>query len=232
MTKKEVIEAYTKPGGAIDREYDPILARMQPGRAMSAKEAERDEKKRAFESSFIAFKETPTGLDASPLRGEYTYRNRESLLSIDVEGGKKRYFFFIGASPAERLWKVYEEVPVGDGTPLGRTYQDAVASLSVYLAAPGRVRAIDEKDVLQTTVDWDDDKSRLRAVDRGVEHLVGIVLEDKAILGALPQLRANKAEDVFAMDPSVQSVTQNPPSDPNAEKKPDPAQGVGKPKKR
>ena len=42
------------------------------------------------------------------------------------------------------------------------------------------------------TVDWQDGQTHLRVIDRG-KNLVGVVLEERATLNALPQLRANKA---------------------------------------
>jgi hypothetical protein len=46
--------------------------------------------------------------------------------------------------------------------------------------------------------------------------VVGVVLEDKRTLSNLPQLRAMKAEDPFALDPSVSAITRGGISDPNA----------------
>jgi hypothetical protein len=143
MSRKQLVEAYGRPGGIIDQEYNPELARMQPGRAMTAKESERDDKKRAFENSFVEFKSTPTGYDASAIRAEYTYRNKEGVMAIETRG-LRRYFFFIGAEPGERLWKVYDEVRLGDDSVLGKTFQDAAVNTTAMLAQPGRVAGREE----------------------------------------------------------------------------------------
>ena len=62
--------------------------------------------KAEFRRSWIEFGNLPTGVDASPLKGEYTYKNKEAMMSIQ-RGGKTRYFFFIGAGevliPAGRV---------------------------------------------------------------------------------------------------------------------------------
>ena len=218
MTHKQVVELYNKPGGLIDQEYNPALARLQPGRIMSAKEAERDDKKRAFAASWVEFKSTPTGYDASPIRAEYSYRNHEAVMAVEHEG-LRRYFFFIGAVPGERLWKVYDEVRLGDGAVLGRTFQEAAGQVAAHLGA-GAVSVPQDaaKGIIAPTVAWQDEKSRLRLVDRTGEGIVAVVLEDKQVLGALPQLRVNRLDDPFALDPSVRAITQAPISDPSAEK--------------
>jgi hypothetical protein len=52
-------------------------------------------------------------------------------------------------------------------------------------------------------------------VDRSGEQLVGIVLEDKTTLSNLSALRPHKADDPFAIDPSVTAITKQGVTDPN-----------------
>ncbi len=212
----EVTKVYNATGGLYDIEYDPVLAKMQPGVRMQALEADRENRKSAFASSFLEFKDTPTGYDATGLKGEYTYRNHEEIMNIDKDG-KRRYFFFIGAPPGERLWKIYDEIPLSSSGPLGTSYQDAVTKLNTTLGVAGRIRAADpNQGTFYTTADWQDATSHLRAVDRSFEKIVGVVLEDRQTLSALPQLRAVKADDPLAMDPSIAAITKGGVSDPNA----------------
>ena len=42
------------------------------------------------------------------------------------------------------------------------------------------------------------------------------MLEDKRTLANLPQLRANKVDDPFALDPSIAAITRGGISDPSA----------------
>src|SRR3954468_2692738 len=100
MNHNEVVNVYNKVDGLFDREYNPLLLKTQPGVQMRALEADRDNRKSAFERSFLEFKDTPTGYDATGLKGEYSYKNHESIMFVD-RGGKKRFFFFIGAPPGE-----------------------------------------------------------------------------------------------------------------------------------
>jgi hypothetical protein len=215
VTHTDVTKIYNAQGGLFDVEYDPVLAKMQPGVRMQALEADRENRKSAFASSFLEFKDTPTGYDVTGLKGEYTYRNHEEIMNIDKDG-KRRYFFYIGAPPGERLWKIYDEIPLTTG-PLGTTYQEAVTKLNTTLGVAARIRAADPSQGLYyTTADWQDASSHLRAVDRSSEKIVGVVLEDRQTLSALPQLRSVKADDPLAMDPSIAAITRGGVSDPSA----------------
>ena len=214
MSHADVTKTFTENGGIIWKDYDEKLAKARVGPEMSAIENEREQAKQAFGRSFIEFKDTPTGYDATAIKGEYTYKNRESLMWITRQG-KKRYFFFIN----DRLWKMYDEVPLAESGVLGKTYLDAVNTMNGKVAAQGRVQGADPaKGINATTVDWKDGSSHLRVVDRSGEHLVAVVMEDNGTLGNLASLRPNKAEDPTAIDPTIAAVTKGGLSDPNAGK--------------
>jgi hypothetical protein len=216
MSHLEVIKTYNQVGGLFDREYDPILAKTQPGVQMNAIEADRENRKGAFAVSFIEFGTTPTGYDATGVKDEFTYRNHESVMSVDKDG-KRRYFFFIGAPPSERLWKMYDEVPLKAGGLYGASYAEAVAKLQASVGAPPRVLTPKPGGPLRlVSSDWQDPGTHLRADDRSGDRVVGIVLEDKRTLVALPQLRSVKVEDPLALDPSIAAITRGSLSDPNA----------------
>lgn len=212
MSHAEVTKMFTENGGVIWKDYDEKLAKARVGPEMTALEAERESAKAAFARSFLEFKDTPTGYDATGISHEYTYKNRESLMWIQRQG-KKRFFFFIN----DRLWKVYDEVPLAESGTWGKSYLDAVNTMNGKLGAQGRVLgADDKKGVFSTTVDYKDGSSHLRVVDRSNEKLVGIVLEDQNTLNSLASLRSNKPEDPNAIDPAVAAVTKGGLSDPNA----------------
>jgi hypothetical protein len=215
MSHADVARVMNQTGGVFDRDYNTQLARMQPGVNMQDVEAERDNRKRAFEQSWVKFEDTPTGFDNTHIKGEYSYRNHESVMYVD-RGGKRRYFFFIGTSPGERLWKIYDDIPLKQGGLLGATFQQAVTKLNVQYSTPGRIRAADPAHgVNHTTADWQDGATHLRAEDLG-DGNVSVVLEERSTLGNLAQLRVNKEVDPLAMDPSIAAVTRGGISDPNA----------------
>ncbi|CAN5505102.1 hypothetical protein BH09MYX1_BH09MYX1_46490 [soil metagenome] len=208
MTHLEVGRVHNQTGGIFDQDYNPQLARLQPGVQMQALEAEREQKKLAFTASYVEFRDTPTGFDNTGIKGEYTYRNKESVMYVD-RGNKRRYFFFIGAAPGDKLWKIYDEVKLADGQPYGKSYQEAVTKLNVTLNTPARIRAANAaQDLSFTTSDWQDATTHLRSLDRTRDGVVAIVLEDRATLGALPNLRTAKIDDPFAIDPTISAATR------------------------
>jgi hypothetical protein len=215
----EIVRIYNATdSGRFDQEYNALLTKMQPGVRMQALEADRENRKAAFAATFIEFKDTPTGYDATGLKGEYSYKNHESIMNVDKDG-KRRYFFFFGSPPGERFWKFYDEIPLKDGGPLGKTYQEAVTKLNVALGVAGRVRAADpSQGIMYTTTDWQDSATHVRALDRSFEHIVGVAFEESQTYRSLSQLRANKEEDPLAMDPSIAAITRGGISDPNSRK--------------
>jgi hypothetical protein len=232
ITHSDVITAFNKQGGLWDQEYDPQLRKAQPGVQQQAIEADRDNKKAALERSYVRFV-TPTGYDSTDLNREYTYKNNEALCEVERQG-KKRYFFFIGAEPNERLWKIYDEIPLTASGPMGATFAEAVNRVQGVIGVVGRVRAADPTSGLDyTTVDWQDGQTHLRLVDRSkrTPHVVGVVLEERATLNALPQLRSNKVEDLMAVDPSIAAATRSDISDPSKNAAPAPSSSAAKPKK-
>ncbi len=217
QTHAEVARMMNQTGGVFDVDYNAQLSRMQPGVSMQAVEAERDQKKKSFEASWVQFLDTPTGFDNTHIKGEFTYRNHESVMYVD-RGGKRRYFFFIGTPPGERLWKIYDDIPLKAGGLLGATFQEAVTKLNVKYSTPARIRAADvAHGIMHTQADWQDGSSHLRAEDLG-DGNAAVILEEKNTLNNLAQLRANKEVDPLAMDPSIAAITRGGISDPNAQR--------------
>jgi hypothetical protein len=213
MSHTQIVDVYNRLNGLFDREYAPLLAKQQPGVDMQQLEADRDNRKANFERSFTEFNaSTPTGYDVGALHLEYTYNNGEAILRL-FKDGKNRYFFFI----KDRLWKVYDEVPLKADGPLGTTFQEAVTKLNALFSVAGRIRTADASQQRERTeADWQDGRSYLRAVDRTGEHLVGVVMEDRATANNLPALRTNRPVDPFALDPAIANLTRKGVSDPNA----------------
>lgn len=224
MTKAELSRTVVGNGGLIDKDYDPQLRKASPGVQQRSLETERDALKRAFERNSIDFNTTPSGLDNSPIGKEYTYGNRESLMTLQTQG-RKRHYFFIN----DKLWKVYDEVTLGGPAALGATYAEVDAKLSTKFATQPRRGNVDGYPQL----DWQDSTTHLRVIDRSSEQIVGIVIEDKATVAQLPQLRTHTLPDPFAVDPAILAVTKGGLSDPNKQNAQEPApEDKGKGKKR
>ena len=225
MTHVEVQKVYTQTNGIIWRDYDEKLAKARVGPEQTALEAEREQVKAAFARTYTEFKETPTGFDTTGIRNEYSYKNKESLLWISRKD-RKRYFFFIN----DKLWKVYEEIPLANDGVLGPTFLDAAAFMNAHHNAQGRVLQPNDKNgLIATTVDYKDAANHLRMVDRSNERIVGMVIEDGSTLSNLAALRPNKLADPTEIDPSITAVTRGKPSDPNAASSAPPASSGKKP---
>ncbi len=226
MSKEEVVKAHTSVGGILWKDFDKRLATASVGPQMKALEQERDSSMRAFERTWVEFGITPTGYDASGLRPEYTYRNQEALLQLQRDG-KTRYFFFIN----NRLWKIYDAVPFATGT-MGKTFADAVNMMNGKLGVRGRILAPEpDKGRTQTHVDWRDNVSHMRLVDRAGEGLTGVALEELTTLGNLGSLRGVKEANPMAIDPTIAAVTGGNRVDPNAAPEKDPSKDPKDPKK-
>jgi hypothetical protein len=213
MPRADVLAAFSKVGGVVDKEYDPVLAKLPIGDRMRAVELDRDSVKSAFARSWIPFDDTPTGFDTTPLYAEYTYGNSEGLLYLQRDG-RRRFFFFLG----DKLWKIYDEVSLfseeqiagfaknaGGPTPsiLATSYNDAAVKLGIKLGAPPKYSVVDA-DHPQPTAEWQDKLNHLRLHDRG--GFLGLVLEDKGMLSKLGTLRRTKRKDNSEIDPLVKSI--------------------------
>lgn len=210
LTQKQVIASVEK---MLDEVYRPLYQKVSPGVKMKALDAALDEEKATFKRSTIDFGKLPTGVDATPLKGEYTYKNGESMMSL-TRDGQTRYFFFIKG----KLWKIIDEVKLGEKAALGATYVAAVTKLAETYGVAGRVLEADfEKGRPSQEVDWKDAKTHLRAIQRG-DTALALAYEDLATLGNLATLRANKAVEEDAIDPAVAAAMAGAPSDTPAPK--------------
>lgn len=209
MSMKQVAALYDK---VLDEDYKPRYQKVSPGVKMRELDAALAEDKATFRRSRIDFGKLPTGVDASPLKGEYSYLNKESMMSL-TRNGQTRHFFFI----QDRLWKVIDEVKL-DGGALGKNFQEAAVKMSGKLGVPGRVIPPNEDaGVYITTVDWKDAKTHVRLMERS-DTAVAIAYEDNATIANMDSLRANKPKQEEAIDPAVAAAIRG--TSPSEEKAP------------
>jgi hypothetical protein len=209
QSPKQVAEAIDR---IIDEDYKPRYKDVQPGITMKNLDAEVAEEKAQFRRSRIDFGKLPTGVDATPLRGEYTYNNKEALMVFNRKGLVMNLFFI-----QERLWKVIEEHKLNDSHPLGKTYPDAVIKLSTNFGVPGRVLPPDGARYV-TEVDWKDATTHLRAIQRS-DTAMGLAFEDNGTLANLASLRTNKAADDNGIDPDVAAAIRGKAPEPGPDPK-------------
>jgi hypothetical protein len=195
MSPKQVAAAHDK---VVDDEYRPKYQGTSPGVAMKALDNEVAEAKAEFRRTRVDFGAVPTGLDHTPLRGEYTYNNKESYLTL-TRKGKTRHLFFI----QDKLWKVIDEVSFADNTSYGKTFEEVVVKLATDLATIGRVVQADPaKNQFATEVDWRDANIHFRVIDRG-EGGFAFAYIDRTTEANLGTLRANKPASDSDVDPDV-----------------------------
>jgi hypothetical protein len=201
----------------LDEEYLPLYKKASPGPQTDALDAELKQRKGEIRRSKVEFGNTPTGVDQTALKGEYSYANGESMVRLTLRSGTERFMFFFG----DKMWKVYDEHKLKKGTPMGETFDSAVKSLqSRFGAAPKRVPANPDKGQNFDEAVWTTPDMVIRAVDRG--GVCAVVYADKEIQDDLPKLRRNKPKNETAMDPDVAAILKKnepPPGPPPDAKK-------------
>jgi hypothetical protein len=218
QTPKQIAEAIDK---LLDEDYRALYKEVQPGVRMKALDAELAEAKDQFRRSRIDFGKLPTGVDSSPLRGEYTYQNKEALLTLNRRGGVTSFFFI-----QDRLWKIIVEYKLSDSSAMGKTFQDAGVKLTTIYGVPGRVLPADDKHFV-TEIDWKDANIHLRAIQRS-DTALGLAFEDNATLASLASLRSFKPVEDNGIDPAVAAAMRGASPEPGPPAKADPK---AKPKK-
>jgi hypothetical protein len=229
-SRRQVLDVYVRGGGLIDQKFEPQLAKANPSAQKDLEAARTMDRDAASTQELFEFDGKPNGLDATFLwkSREYSKANGETCFKLSgglgvgaIEPRVVRYFFFFGGKgDAQRLWKVYEELPLGANSPFGADFQDAVNKLSSTFGTVGRLRTAGQGEGLASTqIDWEDEYVHVRLVERpDSPRVVGFVVEDRKTLENLAALRANKPEDPFALDPSVAGATSGGISDPNSER--------------
>jgi len=210
MASNEVVDFYNK---VLDQDYVAIYKVTPVGPKMKQVDAALADQKSAFPRSEVVFGNLPTGIDNTPLRGEYSYNNNETMMSLTRQG-VTRYFFF----SSKRLWKIYDAVPLKAESELGATYKDAIAALTKRFNVAGRVLAEDSAAGRNTTeVDWADNSTHVRAIDRSSENILGLVYEEKGTAERMAAYRASHKDNQGAIDPSIAAATSaGNANDPNA----------------
>jgi hypothetical protein len=223
LTLEGVAKLYDK---VFEEEYLPLLKKAEPGNQMTALEDELKSKQGILRRGRIEFGSIPTGVDQSPLKGEYSYRNGESMATLRLRSGTERHFFFF----SDKLWKVYDEHRLTKGGTLGENFEEAVKILNKRFGAPGKlVPANYEKGQPFDEVQWRDPEKLIRAVDRG--NILGMVYASKTYVDNMAQYRKNQPEDLHEMDKDVAAATAHPPTEPgkpNADKDKDKAKDKNK----
>jgi hypothetical protein len=203
----EVIDAM------LDAEYKPVYQKTSPGVVMKRLDAQLAEEKSAFRRSRIDFGKLPIATDSTPLKGEYSYLNGESMMTLSRKG-EIRHFFFIKDS----LWKIIKEVKFSEKGELGKDFKEAAVKLTATFGSPGRVIPPNEKkQIFTTTVDWKDGTTHVRLLERS-DVGCAVALEDQQTAANIDSLRVNKPKQEEAVDPAVAAALRGPDPEPTPAK--------------
>lgn len=214
MSYDQAIAAYER---VIDEDYKPRYKDVSPGVQMQRLDAAVVEAKNELRRGRINFGKLPTTIDATPLKGEYTYNNDEAMLTV-TRGTTTRHLFFI----QDKLWKIIDDLPLGEKADAGKTYIEAVTKLAKRFGVAGKVTPADpDKGVYGSVVEWKDARSHIRALERSDESY-SLAFEDSDTLARIDSLRPNKPVDNDAIDPDVASIFRKPDAPPG------PPPGAGK----
>jgi len=196
----------------LDVEFKKRFLAASPTQSLQVEEELRD-KKSVFRRGRIDFVDTPTGIDQSALKGEYSYGNKESLARMPArtrDDGKEipaRNFFFFN----DKLWKIYEEYKLGPKSNLGPDFDSAVKKLAkVFGGEPQKVAADFQKGQSFDEAVWRDGEKIIRALDRG--DTLGMVFVEKSTQENLAKLRTHQVVDQHELDKDVKAATANPPT--------------------
>ncbi|HTQ08368.1 MAG TPA: hypothetical protein VMI54_31150 [Polyangiaceae bacterium] len=200
----------------LDDEYLPLYKKASPGPETEALDAEIKQRKAELRRSRVDFGQTPTGVDQTAMKGEYSYANGESMARMTLRSGTERYFFFFN----DRLWKVYDEHKLKKGSALGEDYASAIKVLtSKFGAPPKKVPANPDKDQYFDESVWTTPDMVIRALNR--DSILGVVYADREVQEDLPKRRRNHLKNETAMDPDVANALKKsdaPPGPPTKDK--------------
>jgi hypothetical protein len=200
----------------FDEEYLPLYKKAAPGTETEALDAEIKQRKAEVRRSKVEFGNTPTGVDQTAVKGEYSYANGESMARLTLRSGTERYFFFFN----DRLWKVYDEHRLKKGSALGENYAAAIKVLTgKYGAPPKKVPANPDKEQFFDESVWTTPDMVIRALDR--DAIIAVVYAEREVQEDLPKRRRNHPKNESAMDPDVANALKKnepPPGPPKDDK--------------
>ncbi|HEX7477905.1 MAG TPA: hypothetical protein VF331_08865 [Polyangiales bacterium] len=197
----------------VKERYRPLVAKSRDAvEEDNLRQRAADEIKR-IRDSYVEFAGTATGWDVSFLRGEFTHGNGESMIVVR-DNNSQNFYFFIGG----RLWKWYkafdaEVFRAGDFSGFAgavtRRFGEAKDAHGEISSGSGD----------RHWLEWQDAKTRLRAVDQTDFYgFYCLVFEEKATVANLSRLRTNTREVAGGSNKHslVDAVTERAKAEPDS----------------
>jgi hypothetical protein len=204
MTKDELQK---KLIDKVKERYRPLVAKSRDAVDEDNYRQKANGEIKRIRESYVQFTGTSTGWDVSFLRGEFTHGNDESMRD---ENSQNFYFFF-----GDRLWKWYKAFDAevfdagnfaGFGAAVQRKFGNAKDARGELSPGAGE----------RHWLEWQDDKSRLRAVDQTDFYgFYCLVFEDKATVASLGRLRTNTQDVGKKQHSLIEAVTAPSSHDPD-----------------
>jgi len=183
-SRNQLVGYFTKK---LRREYAPRIHKAGGAIEEDRLIHERNRKIQQLREGYVAFNGRTTGYDSGFLRDEFTHNNREAMLRVRSENADDYYFFIRG-----RLWKWYRAFDAAvfqgaDFEQFGQALQGRFGE--------GRTRRepLTEGGEVHQWIEWQDDATRLRAIDQTTFYgFYCLVFESKETLANLDTLRTNR----------------------------------------
>jgi hypothetical protein len=195
----------------VKERYRPLVAKARDAVQEDNYRQKASAEMKRIRDSYIEFTGTATGWDLGFLRGEFTHGNDESMLVMRDENSQNYYFFF-----GNKLWKWYKafDAEVFHGGDFSSFSGAVTRRFGNAKDAHGELSpGTGERHWLE----WQDDKTRLRAVDQNQFYgFYCLVFEDKATVANLGRLRTNTREVSSGKSHAlVDAVTQGGQANPD-----------------
>lgn len=198
-SKQKVIRHFTTE---IRESYRPRLSKAPGAIEEDRLRHEMNSEIRRLRESYVEFRGRITGHDSGFLREEFTHNNREAMLRLQTERSDD-YYFFIN----NRLWKWYRAF--NTQVFAGADFEQFSGALQGRFGE-GRERrgSLSEGGASMHWVEWQDENTRLRAVDNNQFYgFYCLVFEHKSTLENLATLRRNKRAPRARSHALVDAVT-------------------------
>ena len=196
---------------ALKEKYRPIIAKTHDAVEEDRLRRKAREEMDKIKKGYVEFSGSTTGWDVSFLKGEFAQNNGESMVVVRDENSQNFYFFV-----NDQLWKWYKAFDASafprGGFPV---FASAVQrKFGEGKEMKGELRPGDDE---RHWVEWQDAKTRLRAVDQTDFYgFYCLVFEDKAVANEQAKLHASAGEGKKGNKHAlVESVTSGDDADPD-----------------
>lgn len=191
----------------VKEHYKPLIAKTRDAVEEDRLREKANNEIKAIRDSNVEFKGTSTGWDVSFLKGEFTHGNDESMLVMRDQNSQNFYFFI-----DDKLWKWYKAFDA-EVFPAGNFASFASAVQRRFGPAKDARGEISPGMGERHWLEWQDDATRLRAVDQSDFYgFYSLVFEQKSTVANLAQLRKNTRDAGNKQHAMIEAVTAEGPN--------------------